>query len=106
MSTEFTSTTTEQVGFVRFAGSVEGTDGERVRCTMFEFGTVSQFERVCSAMRQGDRFEPFGGGPCNGDPETVEDLERLVVEGRVTFGRFPVTVEVGSGQMFDFTVEQ
>jgi hypothetical protein len=101
MSTEFVSTTTEEVGFVRFCRT--SPCGAR---TSFEFGTVSNFEAVVAAMRGGDRFVPWGSGPLEGDPVTAEDVEAMVASGRATFGEFPVTVEVGSGEMFRFSVEQ
>jgi len=97
MSTEFASTATDSLAFVRFFG---GTD----RGTCFEFGTVSQFERVTAAMRAGETFAPLGGDLA-GDPTDAGSLEALLVAGRVTFGEFGVTVEAGSGEMFDFTVE-
>lgn len=99
MSTEFVSTTTEEVGFVRF-----GRTSPCGASTSFEFGTMTNFENVVRAMRGGERFVPLGTDMV-GDPVTAEDVERMVATGRVTFGEFPVTVEVGSGDMFRFTVE-
>lgn len=100
MSTEFSSTATDELAFVRFAGSADG-----VRCTCFEFGTFSQFERVTAAMRAGETFVPLTDDLAD-DPTSADDLDALVVAGRVTFGRFPFTVEVGSGELFRFTVEE
>ncbi len=97
MATDFTSTATNRLAFARWFG---GTD----RGTLFEFGTVSQFERVTAALRAGETFAPVGAD-LDGDPTTAEDLEQLLVAGRVTFGEFPVTVETGTGELFDFTEE-
>lgn len=101
MSTEFVSRSTGEVGFVRFGRTAP--TGER---TSFEFGTMTNFEFVVGMLRAGDRFDPLGGSPMESDPETVEDVERMVASGRATFGEFPVTVEVGSGDMFRFGVEE
>jgi hypothetical protein len=100
MSTEFLSTTTGELGFVRFGRSAAGFR------TSFEFGTVTNFEQVLAAVRSGDRFEPLGDITLDSDPETAEDLEALVANGRGTFGVFPIVVALGSGEMFRFTVEQ
>lgn len=101
MSTEFVSTTTEEVGFVRFCRTSPCGAG-----TSFEFGTMTNFEHVVRALRSGDAFVPVGGSDMPGDPVTADDVERMVATGRATFGEFPVTVEVGSGEMFRFGVEE
>lgn len=99
MSTEFLSSTTGDLGFVRwFAG--------RDRGACFEFGTVTNWETVVAWVRAGDRFDPLGGFTMDGDPVTAEDFEELVVSGRATFGEFSVTVEVGSGEMARFTLDE
>lgn len=97
MSTEFTSTVTGEVGFVRWSGSGNGVS--------YEFGTMTNWEAVRAAMEAGESFAPEGGCTMDSDPATAADMERLVVDGRATFGQFPVTVELGSGEMFQFTVE-
>lgn len=101
MSTEFVSQMTGEMGFVRWSRHNE--DGSR---TAFEFGTVTNFERVTSMMRMGDVFVPQGASSLEGDPTSVEDVERMVATGRATFGEFCVTVEVGSGDMMRFTQEE
>lgn len=98
MSTEFLSTVTDETAFVRFFGGV-------AQGTCFEFGTMTNFENVSAAMRAGEEFVPLGSD-LEDDPFTADDLDALVMAGRVTFGEFPVTVEVGSGEMFRFTVEE
>ena len=102
MATEFTLTTAgtfdeDNLAFVRFFGGT-------ARGVTFEFGTLSNFERVCAALRAGETLVLLGGALA-GDPATADDLEALVVAGRVTFGEFPVTVSVGSGNLFTFTEE-
>lgn len=98
MSTEFTSTATDELAFVRFFGGAG-------RGTCFEFGTVSQFERVLAAMEAGEQFLPVG--EClDLDPDTADELRSLMADGRVTFGEFGVAVEAGSGELFRFTVEE
>lgn len=96
MSTEFVSRATGDLGFVRWAGK----SGCR-----YEFGTVSNWENVVSWVRSGDCFRPVGGVWLDGDPESVDDFELLVASGRASFGSFPVTVELGSGEMARFTLE-
>lgn len=106
MSTEFVSRTSRsfgdaaslELGFVRFSGG-------RRRGVLFEFGTVTNFERVLRLMRRGEKFVPVGTD-MDVDPDSADDLERLMADGRVTFGAFPVTVAVGSGELFNFTVEE
>lgn len=99
MATDFTTTSTDEVAFVRFFGGPD-------RGACFEFGTVTNFEAVCRAADQGEQFVPCGA-PMDTDPEfTRAGLERAVVEGRVTFGEFPVTVEAFSDAAFRFTTEQ
>jgi hypothetical protein len=104
MATAFVSRTAasldewDETEFVRFSGG-------RRRGVLFEFGTVSNFERVLRLMRRGERFVSLGMS-MDVDPKSADDLERLMVDGRVTFGDFPVTVEVGSGEMFRFSVEE
>lgn len=100
MSTEFVSTLTGDVGFVRFGRTAP--DGSR---TSFEFGTVSNWELVRSWVAAGDTFEPLGSTE-ELDFSSVDTLDELVASGRATFGEFPVTVEVGSGDAFRFGVEQ
>lgn len=97
MSTEFLSRTTGEMGFVRWAGGMGG---------RFEFGTVTNWETVVAWVRAGDRFDPLGGWTLEGDPVTAEDFEELVVSGRASFGEFSVTVEVGSGEMARFTMDE
>lgn len=97
MSTEFLSQTTGELGFVRYAGGSQ---------TRFEFGTMTNWETVTSWVRSGDRFEALGGCSLDGDPVTAADLEALVVSGRASFGQFPMTVEVGSGEMARFSLEE
>ena len=95
MSTEFVSTVTGELGFVRWAG------GQGCR---FEFGTMTNWENVVAWVGAGDRFVPVGVD-LDGDPVTVDDFNRLVLSGRASFGDFPVTVELGSGEMTRFTLE-
>jgi hypothetical protein len=98
MATDFVNAQDfDQLAFVRFWGGT-------ARGVLFEFGTVSQFERVTAALRTGADVLPLGQR-LDGDPVTADDLDRLLVAGQVTFGQFPVTVEVGSGNLFNFTVE-
>lgn len=101
MSTEFSSDTTDELAFVAFAG------GPVAPC--LEFGTMTNFEAVCTALDAGDTFSGLGfPAELNGVPSTVtsrSQLEALVVEGRVTFGRFPVVVALGSGEAFRFSFE-
>lgn len=99
MATEFVSTTDPTVQFVRFFGGAS-------RGVCFEFGTVTNFERVCTSADNGSAFWPNTGPQMPGDPNTRQDFERLCREGRVTFGEFPVTVCVGTGELFRFTVEE
>lgn len=98
MSTEFQSRSTSELGFVRWAGG-RGT-------TRFEFGTVTNWETVLDWVRSGDQFDPLGGCVLSGDPVTAEDFEQLVVSGRASFGEFPVVVELGSGEMTRFSLEE
>lgn len=100
MSTEFVSDTTEELAFVRFARRGENGTGPS-----FEFGTMSNFEDVCRAFDQGETFSPLGSD-LPGDPTNRAELEAALLDDRVTFGVFPVTVEVGSGDMFRFSVER
>lgn len=100
MSTEFRTVTTDQLAFVRFGKTAP--DGER---TSFEFGSVSNFEACCTAA---DRGETFVGdqGPLDSDPEfTRAGFEAMVASGRATFGVFPATVALGSGDAVTFTQE-
>jgi len=97
MSTEFFSSVTGELAFVRWAGRSLG-------ATAFEFGTVTNWETVVRAARAGETFEPLGMGLA-GDPVTAAEFEALVVSGRASFGEFPVTVELGTGEMFRFSVE-
>lgn len=100
MSTEFRTSTTDELAFVRFFG---GTD----RGACFEFGSVSNWERVREAAANGETFVPeFGQGSLDSDPEfTPEGFDEVVRSGRATFGEFPVTVALGSGDAFNFTTE-
>lgn len=101
MSTEFVATYTQELAFVRYCRT--SPDGHR---TSFEFGTISNFEACCQATDHGEFFTPVGTPlPC--DPTfTRAGLESMVASGRATFGEFPVTVAVGSGEMFRFTQEE
>lgn len=115
MSTEFVSTTTNELAFVRWCHT--SPDGHR---TSFEFGTISNFEACCdeAIIAEGynrlaealmlptvPAFEPLGGS-LDSDPEfTKAGIEAMVASGRATFGEFPITVAVGSGDMFRFTFE-
>lgn len=99
MSTEFVSTTTDELGFVRWFGG-------QGRGLCYEFGTVTNWETVASWVRAGDTFRPLGGFECNEDPVTASDFEALIVSGRATFGEFCVTIEVGSGELARFTVDE
>lgn len=107
MSTTFTSDTTEETAFVRWCGRRDADGG----VTCFEFGTVSNFEAVMAACDAGETFSGDDGSRGPGqfrvpDPEfTRAGFEQAVVEDRVSFGEFCFTVEVGSGDMFRFTVE-
>lgn len=78
MSTEFVSTTTDEMAFVRFCRT--SPDGFR---TSFEFGTVSNFEACCQAADHGETFTPMGQTlPC--DPTfTRAGLEAMVATGLV-----------------------
>jgi hypothetical protein len=57
-------------------------------------------------MDDGEVFVPFDGPGMDGDPVDRASLEALMVAGRVSFGRMPVTVAIGSGEMFRFGVER
>lgn len=101
MSTEFTSRTTGETAFVRFCRT--SPCGAR---TSFEFGTVTNWEGVVAAVEAGEVFDPEPGqGSMATDPVTADDFRDMVASGRATFGVFGMTVEVGSGEMFRFTVE-
>lgn len=102
MATEFVSTLTGECGFVRFCRSSRINPEQR---TSFEFGTVTNWEAVRAEFQMGGSFEPFGGGSLEGDPTTLEELEQLLLDDRVTFGVMAVTVELGSGQATRFTQE-
>lgn len=95
MSTDFVSRTTSELAFVRWAG------GPGCR---YEFGTISNFECVARAMRGGETFTPTGL-PMPGDPTDIASLEALVVDGRATFGQYPVVVSLGTGEWMRFTEE-
>lgn len=101
MATEFVSTMTERVGFVRFAGRTPEGKGP-----CFEFGTVSNFHDVVAEMEMGARFEPFGGTEMDGDVVDAFTARQAMVDGRATFGRFAFTVEVGSGDATRFAEER
>jgi hypothetical protein len=103
MSTEFRTATTDELAFVRFCGRRAGQEIDGFR-TCFEFGTQTNFRNVVRAVQQGETFIPDQSSLA-GDPVTVEDFLCMFSNGRATFGQFPVTVEVGSGEMFRFTVE-
>lgn len=102
MSTEFTASSTGEMAFVRYCRTAPC--GAR---TSFEFGTVTNWEAVVAAARAGETFHPETGdwGSMDTDPVTAEDFEAMAASGRATFGVFPVTVAVGSGEMFRFAVE-
>jgi len=100
MSTEFVSQTaaslddwdaTEFVAWGRKGG------------VAFEFGTMTNFERVRRLAELGETF--VGLGSTLVPFTTAAELDQLVADGRVTFGDFPVTVAVGSGTLWRFTVE-
>jgi hypothetical protein len=99
MSTEFVSASDaamddwDATAFVRWS---------RRGGTAFEFGTVTNFEQVRSLLGLGEWFVGLG----DGELTTVDQLDSLLLEDRVTFGEFPVTVALGSGTMFRFTVEE
>lgn len=97
MSTEFYTELDEGTQFVRYAGR---------NGVSYEFGTVSNYERVRSFLEAGQVFEPLGASDMQTDPQTPADLDQLVAEERATFGEYPVTVAVGSGEMFRFGVEE
>lgn len=98
MSTEFCSTTTEEVLFVRwYAGPDRG--------ACFEFGTVSNFESVCEAVDGGETFFEAVPSTLEGPESTRECLEELCAAGRVTFGEFPITVAMFSEEYFRFGLE-
>lgn len=107
MSTEFCSTTTEEVLFVRwYAGPDRG--------ACFEFGTVSNFEAVCEAVDGGETFYEAVPSTLEGPGRrasrldvlsTRECLEELCAAGRVTFGEFPITVAMFSEEYFRFGLE-
>jgi len=74
--------------------------------TRFEFGTMTNWEAVRAAAASGDTFEHWSG-ECEGDPDgTAEWFDTIVRNGRASFGDFGITVEVGSGELWRFTVEQ
>jgi hypothetical protein len=99
VSTEFRNRSALELGFVRFYG------GPR-RKACYEFGTMTNFEHVCKQMRAGDQYGPYCGEELAGDPESAGDLEELLMQDRVTFGEMGITVEVGSGDAWRFTVEE
>ncbi len=67
---------------------------------------MTNWENVLDWVRSGDQFDPVDGSALTGDPVTTTDFEQLVVSERASFGEFPVTVELGSGEMAQFTLEQ
>lgn len=99
MSTEFVSRVTRNLGFVRWGA------GPTVGCR-YEFGTITNWENVTSWVRAGDQFYPLGPSSMDSDPVTAEDFEQLVVTGRASFGEYPVTVAVGSGDIAKFETEE
>ena len=99
MSSDFLSATTQELGFVRWCGT---SDDGTFRGACFEFGTVTNYENVCRALDGGDRFYNYYD---LFEVTSRAQLDALVVEGRVTFGRYCMTVEVGSGELVRFTVE-
>ncbi len=98
MSTEFRSQTTDELAFVRWAGKVDGR-----LCPRFEFGTVTNWEQCRHAADEGEIFFALGEDPSGFEPEWFDEV---VVDGRASFSEFPITVEVGSGELFRFGVEQ
>lgn len=101
MSSEFRNSHTGEFAFLRWGKTAPG--GEP---TSFEFGTITNFENVLAAIERGETFETLGNG-LESDPElTVESFKEMAASGRATFGEMPVTVEVGSGELYRFTVEE
>lgn len=101
MSTEFRTTTTDEMAFVRFCRASDS--GHR---TSFEFGTMTNFENVLTACDRGETFRGDQPG-LDSDPEFDRaGFEQAMVDGRVTFGEFGVTVELGSGDAARFSLEQ
>lgn len=101
MSTEFRSRLSGEFAFLRFCRKAPS--GEP---TSFEFGTVTNFENVVAGLRAGETFESLGNA-LDSDPEmTAEAFEAMAASGRATFGEMSVTVEVGSGEMARFTLEE
>jgi hypothetical protein len=95
MSTEFRTTSTDEMAFARwFAGSDRG--------AAFEFGSMTNFERCCSAADAGDTFTGDDGSR---QAFTRQDFEAMAADGRATFGEFCCTFEMGSGDFMTFFEE-
>ena len=98
------------VRFVRFCGALtdqqerEKIFGVEARRSLLEFGTVTNFEEVCTMMDMGFTFSPVGSS----DDRTGsrETLEAAMVRGEIRFGQFPVTIALGSGDSFRFSEER
>ncbi len=90
MSTEFVSETTNEVAFLRFFGGPD-------RGACFDFGSMTNFERVLTALDSGERFRPVGGSLDTDPSQTRQGFEQLVRDGRATFGEMSFTLELGSG---------
>ena len=95
----------DYVLFVIWCGRRDG-----VGPPLYDFGTVTNFEHVCELLDSGVEMEPMGSrfkaehaAYFDG---TRAGLERAMRDGLVTFGEFPVTVAVGSGAIWRFTVEE
>lgn len=104
MSTEFHSED-DQFAFLRWGCRTDHhVGGER---TAFEFGTITNFEKVLMALEQGQTFKPYDGSPLASDPPmTVNAFLDMARTGRATFGEMSITVAVGSGELWRFTVEE
>jgi len=91
MATQFVSTLTGEVAFVRFCGPKRDDDKAR---TCFEFGTFENLCRVVAAREMGDTFV----SECGRYPDVEvddADWQQMFNDDRVTFGAFPFTVAVG-----------
>ena len=107
MSTEFFCDQLDEPVFdVRFARwCTSAARGEEVgRRDLLEFGTVTNFEEVCQMMDMGFTFSPVGMSDDRTDSRA--SLEAAMARGEVTFGEFPMTIRLGSGEHFRFTEER
>ncbi|WP_378736026.1 hypothetical protein [Nocardia brasiliensis] len=96
MSTEFSFNNNGGLAFVRWG---RGND------LGYEFGTISNFEYVLAELESGAELESEQD-LLESDPTTAAKLKEAVVDGRVTFGEFPVTLLLRSGDLYRFTVEE